>query len=132
VAAGPQAGFDVGLFPHFAVDRLPDASVDLVLNTHSFSEMDESASRHYLGVVNRACRRYFMHVNHERRMEFRQPDGTRSRNALGSELVPDPRAFKRIHRYPSTFGRPEDRPFRLHAYLYEHVRVPGPEAAEAA
>jgi hypothetical protein len=122
VTASPGAGFDVGLFPHFTIDQVEDCSTDLVLNTSSLSEMDESTSRHYLEVVNRVCRRYFMHVNHETRLVFRQPDGTLSRNAVGSELVPDESAFKRIHKYRWTLARPEDRPFPLFAYLYERVR----------
>jgi hypothetical protein len=132
VTADPGAGFDVGLFPHFAVDQVERGSADLVFNTHSLSEMDELASRHYLGVVNRACRRYFMHANHEKRLTFHQPDGTQSRNVIGSELVPDEQAFKRIFRYPSMHSRPEDRPFPMYAYLYERVRPRSNATAPAA
>lgn len=127
---GPVApwdeSFDVGLFPHFTVDQVPDASVDLVFNTNSFAEMDESASRHYLGVVNRVCRRYFMHVNHDVPLVFRQPDGTTSRNAAGSSLVPDEARFKRLYKRPRLYGRPEDRPYKAFAYLYERRRDPAP------
>lgn len=127
-----SAEFDVGLFPHFAIDRVEDGSADLVLNTHSFSEMDESASRHYLEVVNRVCHRYFMHVNHEKRFIFRQPDGSVSRNAVGSELVPDQRRFRRVYQTPWRLSRPEDRAYPLFAYLYEHVGAASPAPIPAA
>lgn len=121
VSARDGERFDVGLFPHFAIDRVEPLSVDLLYNSNSFAEMDESVSRHYLEVVNRVCRRYFMHCNHETRLVFRGPDGTVSRNALGSELVPDA-SFKRIYKVPRVFGRPEDRDFKAFSYLYERRR----------
>jgi putative sugar O-methyltransferase len=108
--------FAVAVLPHFAIDAVLDDSVDLVFNAHSFAEMDERSSRHYLSVVERACRRYFFHVNHDVRL----PIGG-SRNALGSELVPDPSRFKRIYKRPRVFGRPEDTPYPSFAYLYERM-----------
>jgi putative sugar O-methyltransferase len=121
VSAIETEQFDIGVFPHFTIDRLEDLSVDLVFNSNSFSEMDESASKHYLAVANRASRRYFMHINHEVRFTFTYPDGSQSRNALGSELVPDADKFKRLYKRPRVFGRPEDKPFKSFAYLYERV-----------
>lgn len=113
--------FEIGIFPHFTIDRIAELSVDLVFNSNSFAEMDETASKHYLTVANRVCRRYFLHINHEIRFVFSYPDGSESRNALGSELVPDAAKFKRIFKRPRLFERPEDKPFKSFAYLYERI-----------
>ena len=121
---GVSGKFDVGIFPHFTIDHLTDLSVDLVFNSNSFSEMDDVASEHYLAVIGRTCKRYFMHVNHEERLIFSYPDGSSSRNLVGSELVPDPEKFKRIYKRPRIFQRPEDRPFKSFVYLYERMQQP--------
>lgn len=113
--------FDIGIFPHFTIDRLAGDSIDLLFNSNSFSEMDAAASTHYLTVVNRVCRRYFMHINHETPLVFNYPDGTTSRNAPGSALIPNTAAFKRIYKRPRLFERPEDKPFKSFAYLYERI-----------
>lgn len=113
--------FDIGIFPHFTIDGLNDLAADLVFNSNSFAEMDETASKHYLRVINRISRRYFMHINHEVRLTFAYPDGSQSLNALGSELVPDADKFKRLYKRPRLFGRPEDKPFKSFAYLYERI-----------
>lgn len=113
--------FDIGVFPHFAIDGLEDSSVDLVFNSNSFSEMDEAAASHYLAVTDRVCRKYFLHINHEHRLRFSYPDGTTSSNLIGSEIVPDVCRFKRIYKRPRLFVRPEDKPFKSFAYLYERA-----------
>jgi putative sugar O-methyltransferase len=123
VSTSDDEVFDVGIFPHFTIDELEDLSADLVFNSNSFAEIDETASKHYLGVTNRVCKRYFMHINHENRFVFSYGDGSESRNALGSELIPDPTYFKRIYKRPRLFQRPEDKPFKSFAYLYERIKV---------
>ncbi|MGH9947361.1 MAG: putative sugar O-methyltransferase [Pyrinomonadaceae bacterium] len=113
--------FDIGLFPHFAIDGLADMSVDLVFNSHSFSEMEGSTARHYLSIVERICRHYFYHINHDFRLTFKEPNGDVSSNMLGSELVPDEKGFSLVFKRPRVFGRPEDKPFKSFSYLYERV-----------
>lgn len=122
VSAAEAEAFDIGLFPHFTIDAVPDSSVDLVFNSHSFSEMDGDTSSHYLSIVNRVCRRYFLHINHDIRLTFKYPDGSISRNNLGSEMLPDERRFKRIYKRPRVYGKPEDKPFKSFAYLYERYK----------
>lgn len=121
ISTAETEAFEIGIFPHFTIDRLADSSTDLVFNTNSFAEMDETASNHYIAVTNRICRHYFLHVNHEIRFVFSYPDGSESRNALGSELVPDKTKFKRLYKRPRLFQRPEDKPFKSFAYLYERI-----------
>jgi len=122
VSARETEEFDIGLFPHFMMDGVQDLSVDLVFNSHSFSEMDGDTSGHYLSIVNRVCRRYFLHINHDIRLTFKYPDGSTSRNNLGSEMLPDERYFKRIYKRPRVYGKPEDKPFKSFAYLYERFK----------
>jgi putative sugar O-methyltransferase len=122
ISASETEGFDIGLFPHFTMDSVSDLSVDLVFNSHSFSEMDGETSSHYLSIVNRICRRYFLHINHDIRLTFTYADGTASRNNLGSEMLPDERHFKRIYKRPRVYGKPEDKPFKSFAYLYERYK----------
>jgi len=121
VSASGSEQFDIGVFPHFTIPSVEDQSVDLVFNSNSFSEMDGAASGEYLNIVNRVCRRYFMHINHEVRFTFRNADGTTSVNRLGSEMVPDLTRFKRIYKRPRIFGRPEDKAFPAFAYLYQRM-----------
>jgi putative sugar O-methyltransferase len=115
----------VGVFPHFSIDEMPDDSVDLVFNSHSFSEMDRTSARHYLHVIERICRGYFFHINHDTSLTFTQPDGTFSTNLIGSRMVPDQSRFRRIHRQPWTLARPEDRPFPTYAHLYRRFDPAG-------
>ena len=120
VAAGEE--YDLAVFPHFAVTRLPDASVDLFFNDCSFSEMDGKSARGYLSVIERACRRYFLHDNHDEVFKFKNPDGTTSINVIGSELVPDPTTFKQVFKKARIHGLPEDRFVEQYEYLYENIR----------
>ena len=122
ISPNAKGDFDIGLFPHFTIAELSDLSVDLAFNSHSFSEMDAPTSNEYLRILDRICARYLLHINHEVRLTVDQPDGSRSENNIGSELVPDPKIFKRIYKRPRVYGRPEDRAFKSFAYLYERKR----------
>jgi len=114
-------GFDIAIFPHFAIDNLNNNSVDIFYNSCSFSEMDELASSHYLSVIERCCRKYFMHDNHDVEFIRRQSDGTFSKNIIGSKLIPNPNFFKLLYKKPRTHGLPEDRAFKQFEYLYERA-----------
>jgi putative sugar O-methyltransferase len=118
----PADSFTIGVFPHFAIDSLADLSADLVFNSHSFSEMDSEAALHYLSIVNRVCRKYFMHINHEVSFDFWQPDGSISSNVVGSKMTPSPDYFNCVYKRPRLFERPEDKWFKSFAYLYERFR----------
>jgi putative sugar O-methyltransferase len=116
---GETTEFTIGLFPHFAIESLGDMSADLVFNSHSFSEMASEASQNYLAVCTRICRKYFLHVNHETPLVYKEADGTITRNLLGSQMVPDPGLFKRVYKFPRLVQRPEDRFDTSFEYLYE-------------
>ena len=115
--------YEIGVFPHFSFEQLPDQSVDLVFNSCSFSEMDSETSSHYLHIIERVCRRYLFHVNHDIRLTFDSEEGGRSVNRLGSELIPDPRLFRAVFKRPRVFGRPDDRFYPAHEFLYERIKA---------
>jgi hypothetical protein len=113
---------DLAVFPHFKIVPLPEQSVDLYHNACSFSEMDSVSAAEYLRVIERTCRRYFSHINHEVRFRYRNPDGSTSVNLIGSELVPDTRTINRVFKKPRIFCLPEDRSLPAFEYLYERRR----------
>jgi len=118
---GEDSDYDIRVLPHFAIAQLPASSVDLFYNSCSFSEMDENSSREYLAVIERACRKYFMHDNHDSTLIFKNSDGTISQNVIGSQLIPTGTLFKRIYKKPRVHGLPEDRSFVHYEYLYERI-----------
>jgi len=84
--------------------------------------MDGPASREYLAVIERICRKYFLHENHDTVFKFKNADGSMSENVIGSKLIPDPSRFKRIFKKPRVYGLPEDRSFPFFEYLYERIQ----------
>jgi len=121
VSVSSSEEYDIAVFPHYAITQLPDSSVDLFYNSCSFSEMDGVSSREYLSIIERACRKYFLHDNHDAIFKFKDTDGSTSTNVIGSKLVPRPALFKRIFKKPRVHGLPEDRSFVHFEYLYERI-----------
>ena len=113
------AEYDIAVFPHFTINQLQESSVDLFYNSNSFSEMDGASSKEYLSIIERTCRKYFLHDNHDITLDFTNPDGSKSVNIIGSKLIPNPNLFKRIFKKPRVHGLPEDRSFVQFEYLYE-------------
>lgn len=111
----------VEVLPHWRIVETSSLDADLIFNAYSFSEMDGVSSAYYLREVERICRRYFFHVNHETRFTYRQPDGSESISRVGSEMVPRSDHFELVWRRPRTFSRPENRANRGFAYLYQRV-----------
>ncbi len=116
--------YDIAVFPHFTINQLPASSVDLFYNSCSFSEMDGVSSMAYLSIIERACRKYFLHDNHDTVFKFRNPDGSTSENVIGSRLIPNKDLFKRIFKKTRVHGMPEDRYFVHFEYLYEKLLPP--------
>ena len=112
---------EIGIFPHFNINDLEEDSVDLFYNSCSFSEMDSVSARKYISIIEKCCRKYFMHDNHEKNFNFRQIDGTYSRNLIGSKLIKDSNKFKLIYKKLRTHGLPEDSSFESYEYLYEKL-----------
>jgi len=124
VSTGACEDYDLAVFPHFAITELANESVDLFHNSCSFSEMARPSALAYLAVIERACRKYFSHVNHDTRFVYRCPDDSTCTNVIGSELLPDPHRFRRIFKKPRVFCLPTDRSYRAFEYLYERGSNP--------
>ncbi len=120
VRVAPQQNYDIAVLPHFAIADVMDSSVDLCYNSCSFSEMDSAASREYLAIIERICRKYFLHENHDTEFRFNNADGSMSVSVIGSRLIPDPARFKRIFKKPRLYDLPGDRSV-YYEYLYERV-----------
>jgi hypothetical protein len=60
------ARYDAVLLPQFGLPTLADGSVDLLLNTFSFSEMPGPALAEYLAQASRLVRGYLLHNNMDR------------------------------------------------------------------
>lgn len=58
--------YDVILMPNFRLPQLPSSSVDLFINTASFSEMNMNVLTEYLNQVARTCKTYLYHENSDR------------------------------------------------------------------
>ena len=121
ISADPSEKYDIGLFPHFTISKLSDSSIDLFYNSCSFSEMDEKCSAEYLTIIERTCRKYLIHDNHDTDHVFTYSDGSTSKNIRGSKFVPNTEIFKRIYKKPRVHSRPEDKSFTHYEYLYERM-----------
>lgn len=109
----------VCIYPHFAIAQLEEQSVDLIYNSCSFSEMDGQSVKYYLKVIEKACRKYFMHDNHDKKLIFKEADGLYSENIIGSDIIPSTNSFKLIYKKLRTHGLPEDKSFLHHEFLYK-------------
>lgn len=54
------------LMPNWMIEKLPEASADVFLNTFSLSEMPLPVIEEYLEHISRCCRGYFLHNNMDR------------------------------------------------------------------
>jgi putative sugar O-methyltransferase len=57
--------YDIIIMPNFMIEKMPEDSVDLFVNECSFGEMNRRTVERYLEHVQRVCRRFFAHLNHE-------------------------------------------------------------------
>jgi hypothetical protein len=88
--------YDLFFLPSFAIEALPDESVDLFMNKNSLGEMLPDTAHNFVGHIARATRGWFWHLNHEF-VRNRFEDGSESLICREYELPPE--RFRRIHRY---------------------------------
>jgi len=82
------ADYDIILMPNFMLPALEDQSVDLFINTISFSEMEYATIAEYLKQIERTCRKYFYHEN--------LADFNFSYKSYPVDLFPIPETFREI------------------------------------
>jgi hypothetical protein len=58
--------YDIVILPNFEITKLPSKFADLVFNSYSLAEMPTQTIDLYIDELARACKNYFMHVNHNR------------------------------------------------------------------
>ena len=110
--------FDIAILPNYEVGKIPNSVVDLFYNACSFSEMSEESSNFYLKQIEKSCKKYFAHENHEIRLTYFQ-NGKINKNLIGSEIIPSKETFKRVYKKNRVFGLPEDKFYRSYEYLYQ-------------
>lgn len=111
--------FEIGIFPAFAIDQLNEDSIDLFFNSCSLSEMDRYSALEYLSVINKSCRGFLLHDNHDKQLKFLNNDGTTSINLKGSEFIPNEAKFELVYKKLRTHGLPEDHLLKHNEYLYK-------------
>jgi hypothetical protein len=119
--------YDIILLPNFMLPQLSDETVDLFFNESSFSEMNRETVEEYIFQIERVCRKYFMHINHDAKFVWYENE-KKVENLPGSQINPDLVRFKRIYKHPRLFARLEDRVFYYSnkadhfAFLYERIK----------
>jgi len=127
--SGKLDQYDIILMPNFMLPQLGDETVDLFFNSASFSEMDSVTVEEYIHQIERICRRYLMHVNHNQKFVWHN-HGKETHNMPSTQIRPAPGRFKRIYQYPELLllAREEDKSLYYYyksvyfAFLYERLR----------
>jgi putative sugar O-methyltransferase len=80
--------YDFVLLPNWDIERLPDGSVDAVINTASLAEMDRDIVENYLGQIRRITARggHFYTVNRHHGVDYPELGGTRETGMDGWNL----------------------------------------------
>lgn len=65
-----EADAAVKVRPFWEFGRLPDRSVDVVINTDSLPEIGEKTGRQYIADIARVIRKYFLSINQEAMTEY--------------------------------------------------------------
>lgn len=104
--------YDIVLLPNFALPELPHRSVDVFVNTGSFSEMDASTIAEYLGQIDRTCTGYLFHENSDR-----AATDDADQAEVAASAFPIPERFTLMDERPTLWG---DNDSRYREYLYAH------------
>ena len=105
---------DIVIMPNFALPQLGDRTIDLFLNSFSFSEMPVETLTEYLQQVGRTTRKYLLHNNMDRRRVINRGH---ERNPA-SEYPIDASTWKRIYKKFDLFhGHQGD----YREFLYERI-----------
>lgn len=118
--------YDIAMVPYFRMPGLGNQTVDLFFNQRSFGEMDSKNVTEYLRQIERICRGYLFHINHSKKFRFEE-NGEKSENLPCTEIIPDPKLFKKIYEYPWMFNRLDEEIMYKGtgniAFLYEKRKV---------
>ena len=104
---GALEKYDIVMLPYFLIPQMEANTVDLFFNQRSFSEMDGKTVLEYVHQIERICRGYFMHINHNKKFIW-EVEGVHTENLPSSSVIPDVKRFKKIYDYPWIFNRLEE------------------------
>lgn len=121
--------YEIILMPHFEIQKLQKNSCDLVFNSHSLTEMDNSSVTEYLNQIDRVCKKYFLHANHEfslnENYNYKSKSGIYKChvNLNSPEYELPVERFRKVYRMPEiiqngTYGYKE---YDYFEYLYERI-----------
>lgn len=120
--------YDMIFMPNYELKNLPEKCIDLVFNTNSLAEMNYSTVEEYLRQINRICKKYFLHINHELQARYETPTGkTKVTVDLGQPRFELPKKdFKRVYRFPGILSNPcsDCGDYGYYEYLYERKSRP--------
>lgn len=118
--------YDIIFMPNYELKNLPDRCSDLIFNSDSLVEMNYSTVIEYLAQINRICKKYFMHTNHELQVRYETPAGkTKITVDLSQPQFELPKKdFKRIYRFPAILTTPgcDYGDYAYYEYLYERKK----------
>jgi hypothetical protein len=103
--------YDIILLPNFMLPEIADLSVDLFINTISFSEMEFSTVAAYFGQIARACKKFFYHEN--------LAHAPRDYKGYPASVFPEIKDFKKVTVSPSRWAH-FDLYSAQHSYM-EHL-----------
>lgn len=62
----PLESYDAVILPSFVIKSFDDNSIDVCFNSYSLAEMSKETVEMYADEIGRICKRYVLHVNHNR------------------------------------------------------------------
>lgn len=90
---GEDSG-DVSILPGWRFDRIPNRSIDYVINTNSFPEMGRATAIEYLKDIRRSVKKQFLSINQEAKVAVDRYDP----QLCVAELMQQVGGFRRLSR----------------------------------
>jgi hypothetical protein len=91
-----KADSELTIWPNHALDELPDAQFDLVLNQDSMPEMSRATVDDYLRWIRKTCQGAFLSINHESKPAY----GENLQHVSVPEAVAAAGGLDLLNRYP--------------------------------
>lgn len=110
--------YDIVIMPHYMLPKLKKNSCDIVFNAHGLSEMGTEQINEYMKQINRICKKYFLHFNHDEQsfLEHANTYGVNKDNLLSLHNI-QPIGWKKIGKWLEPLS--ESKIINYYEYLYE-------------
>jgi putative sugar O-methyltransferase len=103
--------------PNNQKNFLENYDIDIYFNSCSFSEMDSEETYHYLEIINKNCKGYLIHDNHEDHFHYKGSNN--SKNVIGSNIGQYLDNFELIEKRKRTHRLPDDLNIKHFEYVYK-------------